>query len=675
MASFKTLAASQCRLWEAVYIHLNKAVVFIDSVSAELLHWQGGLLRLISAGAVDVKEFSSFESGTKEQKKGVFIISSLLEGVTREILQDIIQGSSFQYVVVITSQSPAVHVFGRTGTIEDDTDFFSQVEERLQEWMGNMNYTAEVLHIPLSTVSLGNSVFLTPGYSRLFPLIGSDLHQVELQYNSKHAKTERREFESLKDVDFPALPKDLQTFYKCFVSSINSLLSDLEVREDIYSVGYTSAILATELEAYPAAKTRRKAMADRASLVFIDRTLDLASVASHNTESLLDRIQQVLPRLPGHMTDVKVDMSPLCKVHKESGGETVSPGCLATQTGSQSHLQTLITGKNKEALMEVNRQLIEAASDCDLPISLSGKPTRVSAEQLNSTLSLFRGKYQEISEHLDWLQVSMATYHTLSNPIVHHCDEVISVEKGLLQCLADLDGPGALSQALQMLQRKTHDKWTYSLDEILCLIVYVYSLGGPSILDEVDKEIALQELLVERILEEKAELPPVTKSIVGDVASDRSILSDIVNDLWEKLSAIAVTREHLSQFKSVLDPGSAVSPASQNSLLKQVVAAILDPEKQELPDIEFKSSGLRDKLKSGFGLFRGVSKPRPSDHPLMILFIVGGVNCTEVKQIKELVNLYKPSTQVVVGSTRLLTPCETVTSLLCQNNINPLEVT
>ena len=40
--------------------------------------------------------------------------------------------------------------------------------------------------------------------------------------------------------------------------------------------------------------------------------------------------------------------------------------------------------------MDVNRQLVEAASTCNLPLSLKGKPTRVTAEQLQSTLDLFK---------------------------------------------------------------------------------------------------------------------------------------------------------------------------------------------------------------------------------------------------------------------------------------------
>lgn len=61
MASLKNVSACQCRHWETIYNHVNRAVVFIDAISAELLHWQGGLLKLLSVGATDVKEFSSFE--------------------------------------------------------------------------------------------------------------------------------------------------------------------------------------------------------------------------------------------------------------------------------------------------------------------------------------------------------------------------------------------------------------------------------------------------------------------------------------------------------------------------------------------------------------------------------------------------------------------------------------
>ena len=47
--------------WDSICDHVNKAVVFLDAPSAECLHWTGGMQMLLRAGAINVKEFSSFE--------------------------------------------------------------------------------------------------------------------------------------------------------------------------------------------------------------------------------------------------------------------------------------------------------------------------------------------------------------------------------------------------------------------------------------------------------------------------------------------------------------------------------------------------------------------------------------------------------------------------------------
>ena len=52
----------------------------------------------------------------------------------------------------------------------------------------------------------------------------------------------------------------------------------------------------------------------KASLLLVDRTLDMASVCGHHTETLMDRIIRSLPKLEGHENDVKVNMAPLCSV-------------------------------------------------------------------------------------------------------------------------------------------------------------------------------------------------------------------------------------------------------------------------------------------------------------------------------------------------------------------------
>lgn len=50
-----------------------------------------------------------------------------------------------------------------------------------------------------------------------------------------------------------------------------------------------------------------------------------------------------------------------------------------------------------------------------------------------------------------------------------------------------------------------------------------------------------------------------------------------------------------------------------------------------------------------------VSKPRPNDHPLLVLFIVGGVTCSEVHQIREALAAYHPNIQVSFSKSCFLT--------------------
>ena len=47
--------------WTEVCKKMKNATVFLDNTTAECLHWNGGLSRLVKAGVKNVREFSSFE--------------------------------------------------------------------------------------------------------------------------------------------------------------------------------------------------------------------------------------------------------------------------------------------------------------------------------------------------------------------------------------------------------------------------------------------------------------------------------------------------------------------------------------------------------------------------------------------------------------------------------------
>uniref|UniRef100_A0A8D0HMA0 Sec1 family domain-containing protein 2 n=1 Tax=Sphenodon punctatus TaxID=8508 RepID=A0A8D0HMA0_SPHPU len=148
--------------------------------------------------------------------------------------------------------------------------------------------------------------------------------------------------------------------------------------------------------------------------------------------------------------------------------------------------------------------------------------------------------------------------------------------------------------------------------------------------------------------------------------------TDTVNDIFKSLKEVARARMHMKRFSSVYIPGSNTHQASYKPLLKQLVEEIFNPGHQSDPtDIEHMSSGLTDLLKTGFSMFMKVSRPHPSDHPLLILFMVGGVTAFEVKMVKDLIATQKPSVQVIVLYSTLLTPLNIPELLFATDHLQP----
>ncbi|NXD75981.1 SCFD2 protein, partial [Halcyon senegalensis] len=123
--------------------------------------------------------------------------------------------------------------------------------------------------------------------------------------------------------------------------------------------------------------------------------------------------------------------------------------------------------------------------------------------------------------------------------------------------------------------------------------------------------------------------------------------TDAVDNIFRSLRDIAKARMHMKQFHSIHNAGSNTHQASGSfsSLCIQVVEEICNPDRPDPVDIEHMSSGLTDLLKTGFSMFMKVNRPHPGDHPLLIIFMVGGVTVSEVKIVKDLVATRKPGTQ------------------------------
>ncbi|XP_049742858.1 sec1 family domain-containing protein 2 [Elephas maximus indicus] len=667
--------------WEQVLAKMKRALVYLDAACAESLHWGCGSTRLLEAVGSPVCHLREFEpdaaGGGAEQPKAVFVLSCLLKGRTVETLRKIIRRSHFQYCVVVTAVSHAVHLTANhvpaaaAAELEGKHPVFEQLEEKLCEWMGNMNYTAEVLHAPLLLAPVAPHLALTPSFASLFPLLPQDVHLL----NS--ARPDKRRLGSLAEVDATALTPELLLQIRCLVSGLSSLCEHLGVREECFAVGTLSRIIAADLANYAPAKNRRKTASGRASVVFVDRTLDLTGAVGHHGDNLVEKIISVLPQLPGHTNDVMVNMVELTALQaKEENHNVVAPGCLAqsNDTTARALWEALLSTKHKEAVMEVRRHLVEAASRENLPIKMS--MGRVTPGQLTSYIQLFKNNYKALMNHCGLLQLGLATVQTLKHPQTAKWDNFLAFERLLLQSIGESAMSIVLNQLLPMIKpssQRTSDD--YSPEELLILLIYIYSITGEF---TVDKDLGKAEEKVKKALAhvfcEESELSPLLQKITGCDSSVNLTLhksQGVVNELMSSLRDVAGARELMKQFKSVYVPGSHTHQASYKPLLKQVVEEIFNPERPDPIDIEHMSSGLTDLLKTGFSMFMKVSRPHPSDHPILILFVVGGITVSEAKMVKDLVPSLKPGTQVIVLSTRLLKPLNIPELLFATDRLHP----
>ena len=78
------------------------------------------------------------------------------------------------------------------------------------------------------------------------------------------------------------------------------------------------------------------------------------------------------------------------------------------------------------------------------------------------------------------------------------------------------------------------------------------------------------------------------------------VVTQLVANVMTTLHSLTATRRGHKRFRHVYEEGSDTSQACLTPLLGQLVDEILQPAAHEVPDIEYKSTGFRDLLKSGF---------------------------------------------------------------------------
>uniref|UniRef100_A0AAV2KWD5 Uncharacterized protein n=1 Tax=Knipowitschia caucasica TaxID=637954 RepID=A0AAV2KWD5_KNICA len=267
--------------------------------------------------------------------------------------------------------------------------------------------------------------------------------------------------------------------------------------------------------------------------------MDLTGAVGHHGDNLVEKILTVLKPLPGHVTDVHVDMLELTTLQRSPQTQNIlAPGCLAQAESSaaRSLWEAMLTSKQKEAVLEVRRQLVEAASKEKLPIKMT--MGRVTPDQLCSYVHPFRGSGEALESHCGVLQLGLATAQTLRHQSLPRWDACLAFERLLLQALGDSDFQSVLRQLLPLMKpledvgdsRSDRSPDECGPDELILLLIYLYSLSdqAPPIDHQEALEKALEKLERELIgamtlvLTKEVELSPLVQKLTVHIVNNSS---------------------------------------------------------------------------------------------------------------------------------------------------------
>uniref|UniRef100_A0A8C2ZJF6 Si:ch73-249k16.4 n=1 Tax=Cyclopterus lumpus TaxID=8103 RepID=A0A8C2ZJF6_CYCLU len=203
-------------------------------------------------------------------------------------------------------------------------------------------------------------------------------------------------------------------------------------------------------------------------------------------------------------------------------------------------------------------------------------------------------------------------------------------------------------------------------DELILLLVYLYSLAEeaqPAGQEGEELEKLERELIgaLTLVVTRETELSPLLQKLTGCASPEELTMErahSAVGDMFETLRGLSHTRDHLKQLRSVYTASDGVHQATYRPFLRQILEEVFHPDRPECPDIEHTSGGLTDLLKTGFSMFMKVSRPHPSDNPLLLLFLVGGVTPSELRLIREVVATSPLDMCCAILRVPVNTPCE-----------------
>ncbi|KAK3118156.1 hypothetical protein QOZ80_9BG0695050 [Eleusine coracana subsp. coracana] len=138
---------------------------------------------------------------------------------------------------------------------------------------------------------------------------------------------------------------------------------------------------------------------------------------------------------------------------------------------------------------------------------------------------------------------------------------------------------------------------------------------------------------------------------------------------FHKLSSMRLRNQGLGEGLAALSRFET-DTYSRKGLLYKLLLALLS--RFDVPGLEYHSSAVGRLFKSGLGRFGlGQSKPSFGDQSVLIVFVVGGINTLEVREVMNAISeSSRPDMELILGGTTLLTPDDMFELMLGSSSIS-----
>lgn len=683
--NFDSIKRIQLDLNERLLKKLNRSIVFADNQFIEWFNLTVGIDAIIRVGgAFNIKEFNSFQNGD-DYMKAVFFISQPLKDIVLETIKDIIRSSNFQYLTIITNLDPVFY--------DEDAQYFDEIRDKCLIWMNNANFTCDIFHERFPFACMPHSLSPNPTNNSSYQCFLNPLSSwsqnnnlnnfnqiVNVDTYQRLVNQEQHELHTLASSTVANSKDYFQQYYQNFTPddinelkslsySLNEMLEHLNAKEDCFSLGILSAIVANELDLSAASKQRKKTATSKVSVLLIDRNLDLSMPSLFQEETIFDKINNLLPNLNATSSDVQINLKNFLF---ENAYKSMVPGNLLhfSSDACQSLIEQFLLAKPKECLLEVYKKLSEV-----LPLSEKEKKThRINTDALKSQMkNAFKVNKKAFYENIDLIQIVSAYCQINDSKSTKSIEfeKIISYTKVLTQNIFDKNGPSLLSRLYGIFNEKTN----YTISDLIVLLIYVYSLVGEECYDGLEEENRIKKLLIDE-LESDAFLNDdrfkMDREFINKIGHNQDY-TGMIERFFQNLKNLKYFRKNIKQHDKLVLKEDSKKYHEYKPLIKQVCENLAHTHKNpndQLLDIEYRTTnaggeGLTNLFKSFTKNYLSASvKNHPLNNDLLIVYFVGGITSYEFKLIKEVFIKEKIQQNVLIGSSHFYNHTKLIKYLL-----------